>query len=114
MADLLPPSLQLLCDQQFGYVTVEQALSQHMTISALRQLEESGTLARIPVRLEADRPPWLFSGGEKLFAGAGKVGDRLRVLPALFHLMWCRRLLADLSAGPLGPATIIVHSETRL
>jgi hypothetical protein len=47
-----------------------------------------------------------FAGGRGLFEGAGKAGDRLRVLPVLFHLMWCRRLAADLTA-PLGALTVV-------
>ena len=47
-----------------------------------------------------------FAGGRGLFAGAEMAGDRLRVLPALFHLMWRRRLAADLT-DPLGAGTIV-------
>lgn len=47
-----------------------------------------------------------FAGGRGLFEGAEMAGDRLRVLPVLFHLMWCRQLAADL-AVPLGAATVI-------
>jgi hypothetical protein len=45
-----------------------------------------------------------FAGGRGLFEGAEMAGDRLRVLPVLFHLMWCRRLAADLTV-PLGAST---------
>ena len=37
-----------------------------------------------------------FAGGRGLFEGAELAGDRLRVLPVLFHLMWRRQLAADL------------------
>lgn len=47
-----------------------------------------------------------FAGGRGLFEGAEMAGDRLRVLPVLFHLMWCRRLAADL-AVPLGASTAV-------
>jgi hypothetical protein len=48
-----------------------------------------------------------FSAGAALFAGASAAGDRLRVLPVLFHLMWLGDLAADLGCGPLGPATAV-------
>jgi len=47
-----------------------------------------------------------FAGGRGLFEGAELAGDRLRVLPVLFHLMWRRQLTADL-AVPLGMATVV-------
>ena len=49
----------------------------------------------------------VFTGGRGLFEGAELAGDRLRVLPVLFHLMWERQLLADLAAGPLGMTTVV-------
>jgi hypothetical protein len=48
-----------------------------------------------------------FAGGRGLFEGAELAGDRLRVLPVLFHLMWRRQLVADLAAGPLGMTTVV-------
>jgi hypothetical protein len=47
-----------------------------------------------------------FAGGRSLFEGAGLAGDRLRVLPVLFHLMWQQRLAADLTV-PLGVSTVV-------
>ena len=47
-----------------------------------------------------------FATGRGLFEGAELAGDRLRVLPVLFHLMWCRRLAADLTV-PLGAETVV-------
>lgn len=47
-----------------------------------------------------------FAGGRGLFEGAGLAGDRLGVLPVLFHLMWCRQLVADLMV-PLGSSTVV-------
>jgi hypothetical protein len=47
-----------------------------------------------------------FTGGRGLFEGAELAGDRLRVLPVLFHLMWQRQLAADLTV-PLGMATVV-------
>jgi len=48
-----------------------------------------------------------FAGGRGLFEGAEAAGDRLRVLPVLFHLMWQRQLIADLAAGPLSASTVV-------
>ena len=47
-----------------------------------------------------------FADGRVLFEGAEMAGDRLRVLPVLFHLMWCRHLAADLTV-PLGASTVV-------
>jgi hypothetical protein len=55
----------------------------------------------------------VFAGGRGLFEGAELAGDRLRVLPVLFHLMWQRQLAADLDAGPLGVATVVHAGRTR-
>lgn len=54
-----------------------------------------------------------FVGGRGLFEGAELAGDRLRVLPVLFHLMWQRRLVADLAAGPLGMTTVVHAGGSR-
>jgi len=48
-----------------------------------------------------------FAGGRGLCEGAELAGDRLRVLPVLFHLMWQRQLVADLAAGPLAMTTVV-------
>jgi hypothetical protein len=53
-----------------------------------------------------------FAGGRGLFEGAEAAGDRLRVLPVLFHLMWQRQLTADLPA-PLGMTTVVRAGGTR-
>jgi hypothetical protein len=53
-----------------------------------------------------------FAGGRALFEGAEEAGDRLRVLPVLYHLMWQRRLAADLSV-PLGTATAVWPGGAR-
>jgi hypothetical protein len=47
-----------------------------------------------------------FAGGRGLFEGAELAGDRLRVLPVLFHLMWQQRLPADLTV-PLGMSAVV-------
>ncbi len=53
-----------------------------------------------------------FACGRGLFEGAEVAGDRLRVLPVLFHLMWQRQLAADLTA-PLGMSTVVHAGEAR-
>jgi hypothetical protein len=53
-----------------------------------------------------------FAGGRSLFEGAEAAGDRLRVLPVLYHLMWQRMLAADLSV-PLGTATAVWPGGAR-
>jgi hypothetical protein len=53
-----------------------------------------------------------FAGGRALFEGAEAAGDRLRVLPVLYHLMWQRMLAADLSV-PLGTATAVWPGGAR-
>jgi hypothetical protein len=47
-----------------------------------------------------------FAGGRGLAEGADLAGDRLRVLPVLFHLMWQRQLAADLNV-PLGMSAVV-------
>lgn len=42
-----------------------------------------------------------------VLVGAEAVGDRILVLPALFHLMWRQELVADLARERLGPATLV-------
>ena len=47
----------------------------------------------------------VFTAPAPLMPGAEEVGDRMAVLPALFHLMWRQELVADLARERLGPAT---------
>jgi hypothetical protein len=47
------------------------------------------------------------AAGRGLFEGAEMAGDRLRVLPVLFHLMWQGQLAADLAGGPLSASTLV-------
>jgi hypothetical protein len=49
----------------------------------------------------------VFVEGRGLFAGASLVGERLAVLPVLFHLLWQGRLVANLTGGPLGASTVV-------
>jgi hypothetical protein len=53
----------------------------------------------------------VFAGGRGLFEGAELAGDRLRVLPVLFHLMWHRQLTADL-AVPLSTSAVVHAGAT--
>jgi hypothetical protein len=55
----------------------------------------------------------VFAQPTPLFDGAEAVGDRIAVLPALFHLMWLGRLAADLAAGPLGPSSVVAAAGER-
>lgn len=55
----------------------------------------------------------VFAQPTPLFEGAETAGDRIAVLPALFHLMWLGRLAADLAAGPLGPSTVVATAGER-
>ncbi|WP_449065525.1 hypothetical protein [Planomonospora algeriensis] len=54
-----------------------------------------------------DRLREVFTLPAPLLAGAEVVGDRLAVLPALFHLMWCGELVADLDRERLSPTTLV-------
>jgi hypothetical protein len=42
-----------------------------------------------------------------LFAGAAAVGDRLAVLPVLYHLLWRHLLTTDLATAPLSPGSVV-------
>lgn len=55
----------------------------------------------------------VFTCPGPLLSGAEAAGDRLAVLPALFHLMWRRVLAADLASGPLGPETSVWLAGAR-
>jgi hypothetical protein len=54
----------------------------------------------------------VFADPLPLFAGAERAGDRLAVLPVLYHLMWQHVLGADLTSAPLG-ADSVVHLTGR-
>jgi hypothetical protein len=53
----------------------------------------------------------VFAEPIPLFAGAAQVGDRLVVLPVLYHLLWRRALAADLCSALLGPASLVWRGE---
>jgi hypothetical protein len=49
----------------------------------------------------------VFARPVPLFEGTAEVGDRLVVLPVLYHLMWRRVLAADLTSRPLSSHTTV-------
>jgi hypothetical protein len=53
----------------------------------------------------AERLREVFATPAPLLAGAQEAGDRLAVLPVLFHLLWRQELTAELAGARLGPAT---------
>lgn len=55
----------------------------------------------------AQRLRAVFAEPGPLFAGADAVGDRLGVLPVLFHLLWRQVLVADLDAAPLAATAVV-------
>jgi hypothetical protein len=55
----------------------------------------------------------IFAEPTPLLAGAVEAGDRLLVLPVLFHLLWSGILGADLDGGLL-QAESLVWAERRL
>jgi hypothetical protein len=52
-----------------------------------------------------------FAAPMPLFTGAAAVGDRLVVLPVLYHLLWRQVLVVDLAAAPLSPGSLIHLAE---
>jgi hypothetical protein len=48
-----------------------------------------------------------FAAPAPLLAGVQAVGDRLAVLPSLFHLMWTGGLAADLALAPLNGGSLV-------
>ncbi len=49
----------------------------------------------------------VFREPKGLWAGAGMVGDRLRVLPVLFHLLWSGALGTDLEGGLMATDSMV-------
>jgi hypothetical protein len=49
----------------------------------------------------------VFEEPTPLLAGADAIGDRIMLLPALFHLIWRQELVVDLARERLGPATLV-------
>ncbi|MCX4581410.1 TnsA-like heteromeric transposase endonuclease subunit [Streptomyces sp. NBC_01571] len=55
----------------------------------------------------AERLLEVFSEPRGLWEGSGRVGDRIQVLPVLFHLLWSGKLKADLSGGLLETGSLV-------
>ncbi|WP_405852345.1 TnsA-like heteromeric transposase endonuclease subunit [Streptomyces sp. NBC_00090] len=55
----------------------------------------------------AERLLEVFSEPKGLWEGAGLVGDRIQVLPVLFHLMWSGKLQTDLSGGLMETGSLV-------
>lgn len=49
----------------------------------------------------------VFAEPKPLMAGAREVGDPLGVLPVLYHLLWRQVLSAEVTAGLLGPGSVV-------
>jgi hypothetical protein len=49
----------------------------------------------------------VFAEPLPLMAGAERAGDRLAVLPVLYHLLWRRVLETDLVSAVLGPGSLV-------
>jgi hypothetical protein len=56
----------------------------------------------------------VFADPAPLWVRAERVGDRIAVLPTVFHLMWTGRLVADLTSALLRGTTLVaVQGVTR-
>ena len=49
----------------------------------------------------------VFARPVPLLAGVEAVGDRIAVLPSLFHLMWTGALAADMASAPLNGSSVV-------
>lgn len=61
----------------------------------------------------AERLTEAFAQPRPLLDGVAEVGDRLAVLPTLFHLMWSQVLVADLRSAVLGSGTVVAAAGAR-
>ena len=52
-----------------------------------------------------------FAEPMPLLPGAETVGDRLAVLPVLYHLLWRHALVTDVSAAPLSPSSLVCQAK---
>jgi hypothetical protein len=56
----------------------------------------------------------VFTKPTCVLAGAHAVGDRIAVLPTLFHLLWAGILVADLASTRLNGASLVaIGKEAR-
>jgi hypothetical protein len=49
----------------------------------------------------------VFAEPKPLMEGTWEAGDPVAVLPVLFHLLWTRVLVTDVTAGLLGPGSVV-------
>jgi hypothetical protein len=54
----------------------------------------------------------VFAEPTPVLAGVAAVGDRIAVLPMLFHLLWAGILVTDLTSAPLSGASLIAVGES--
>jgi hypothetical protein len=54
-----------------------------------------------------------FSQPRPLMTGVRLVGDTVRTLPVLFHLLWHQRLVIDLRRAPLSETTVVSPTGAR-
>ena len=65
-------------------------------------------------RSVAERLVAAFARPRPLFEGASEVGDRLTVLPVLYHLLWRQILVADLAGEAMHAATVVCCADGSL
>jgi hypothetical protein len=53
----------------------------------------------------------VFTEPMPVLAGVAAVGDRIAVLPMLFHLLWAGMLVTDLASAPLSGASLVAVGE---
>jgi len=97
---------RLACDAvgwEFQHVgTPEPMFMANLRWLARYRRDRSGRPVDVAARLLE-----VFSEPLPLWAGAERVGDRLQVLPVLFHLLWSGRLVADLESRLLGTESLV-------
>ena len=49
----------------------------------------------------------VFAEPKPLMGGTCEAGDPVAVLPVLYHLLWTQMLVTDVTAGPLGPGSLV-------
>jgi hypothetical protein len=95
---------------EFQHVgTPEPVLMANVRWLARYRRERSGRPADVAARLLD-----VISEPLPLWAGAELVGDRLQVLPVLFHLLWSGQLVTDLDSGLLGTESLVSAGGRKL
>jgi TnsA endonuclease-like protein len=49
----------------------------------------------------------VFAEPKPLMVGTREAGDPVAILPVLYHLLWKQVLVTDVTAGPLGPGSLV-------